>query len=41
MAQNTRRNHYDSIVPIFIGTQARLQHPNMDTQAVTSNIEID
>ena len=32
MAQNTRRNHYDSI---FTGTKARLQHPNMDTQAVT------
>ena len=41
MAQNTRRNHYDSIVPIFTGTKARLLHPNMDTQAVTSNIEID
>ena len=41
MIQNRSRNHYDSIVPIFAGACARLQHPHMHTQATTSTIEID
>ena len=41
MVQNSSRNHYDSIVPIFVGGHARLQHPHMHTQATTSTIEID
>ena len=33
MVQNNSRNHYDSIVPIFAGGHARLEHPRMHTQA--------